>query len=355
MLGTRHVLLAPVLLLACDLPPIEYETEYLRIGTDSAAPVCAGTLHELDAQVRVVEDALDIRVENKLEVYLFEGTPSCKDDVEGCYSHRKKRAYTSLSAAGHEIIHAAVHQNIGYADDLFDQGLAVDLTGRGLTFPRTYPASNLGLPSIAVSASTAGHFMRWLRSRYTASEIKDIVIYSEGKRSMKRALEAFRKATNDDFADVEQLYLDTAPEFYAPFDIVVPPTVAPTAGGWDIVASFDCTQVDTQGFGGEMWQRVRIEVTNPGPYVFVTTPPATATITHHHTEDVQVSDPIPVEPPWPIGDDWFDPPEVPLTDWPIEIELEAGLYDIEIHVPGTAPIRAAVGLHPKLGHIPTSP
>jgi hypothetical protein len=353
----RLALSAHVLVLACDLPPIEYETEHLRIGTDSAEPICEGTLHELDAHVRVVEERLDFRIEDKLELYLFEDGPSewCKNDVGGCYHRREKRAYASIEAAGHELVHAALHQNVGFGDAFFDEGLAVDLTGRGLKFSMTSPASNLGLSSIDVSQFGAGHFMRWLRSRYTASEIKDIVVHSVRKRGPNHAKNAFRKATNDEFADVEQLYLETAPEFSAPFDLVAPFTVAAGDKGWDIVISLDCTDIDTQGFGGEMWRRVRIEVTEPGPHVFIATPPATATITRHRTQDVQVGEPIPPELHWPIGDDWFDAPETPMTDWPIEIFLESGVYDIEIHVPGTTPTTAAVGLYPKIGTIPAEP
>jgi hypothetical protein len=353
----RLALSAHVLVLACDLPPIEYETEHLRIGTDSAEPLCAGTLHELDAQVQIVEELLDFQVEDQLDLYLFEDGPSkwCINNVEGCYHRQEKRAYASIEAARHEIVHAALHKSVGLGDAFFDEGLAVDLTGQGLKFPKFYPTSNLGLSSIDVAQPAAGHFMRWLRSRHTASEIKNIMIYSKRDRGQNHAERAFRKATNDEFTDIEQLYLDTAPEFLAPFDIVAPPMVAPTDNGWDIVVSFDCTHTDTQGFGGKMWRRVRIEVPVPGPYVFVATPPATATITRHHTEDIEVGDPIPAAPHWPIGDDWFDPPEAPMTDWPTEVDLESGIYDIEITVPGTSPTTAAVGLHPKIGTLSTVP
>ncbi len=61
--------------------------------------------------------------------------------------------------------------------------------------------------------------------------------------------------------------METAPEYYVPFDIVTPPMVGVIDhGGWDIVLGFDCTDVSTQGFAGKMWRRVRIEVTEPGLY-----------------------------------------------------------------------------------------
>ncbi len=170
MLRKRHpwVLLAAVVGFACDLPPIEYETEHLRIGTDSDEPICAGTLDELEARVRVVEDVLEVRVEEKLELYLFEGgvTGWCSEAAAGCYSRREKRVYTPLEHAGHEIVHAAVHQTIGGSDALFNEGFAVDLTGANSGFPGTYPGSNLGLSSPEVSRPTAGHFMRWLRESH---------------------------------------------------------------------------------------------------------------------------------------------------------------------------------------------
>jgi hypothetical protein len=65
------------LLVGCDLPPIEYETEHLMIGTDREGPLRAGTLHEFDQQVQFVEQTLDFEVEGKLEVHIFE------DGVDG--------------------------------------------------------------------------------------------------------------------------------------------------------------------------------------------------------------------------------------------------------------------------------
>jgi hypothetical protein len=129
---------------------------------------------------------------------------------------------------------------------------------------------------------------------------------------------------------------------------------APTDNGWDIVVSFDCTHTDTQGFGGKMWRRFRIEVTDPGFYVMVPTLRASASITRHRTDDLQVGEPIPAKPQGLVGDDWFDALRASLY-FPTEIYLEPGFYDIEIIEPGTSSPTAGVSLHPKLGTLPTVP
>jgi hypothetical protein len=206
-----------------------------------------------------------------------------------------------------------------------------------------------------VSYPTAGHFVRWLRSRYTRSELKSIWGNSEHDQSASQVEAAFAKSTGDDFSEVEQLYFETSPEFFAPFDIVVPPIIAPEHDGWDVILEFDCEQMDTQGYDDEMWRRVRIEVTSPGRYVLVVTSPATAIINLRRTEDLQVGEPLPSHPWWPIGDDLFDPPETWFPNIPAETWLEVGVYDIEVHVPGVSPTSAGVRVQPQLGPVSEKP
>jgi hypothetical protein len=342
-----------------ELPPMRYETDHLRIGTDFEGPVCAGTLHEFEEQVLFVEEAHDFQVQGKLELYLFKdsvGEWCGRESVPGCYfSHGEKRAYSTYPVARHEIVHAVMGQIHAGGSSFFAEGFAVDLTGEGSSFPVTYPSSNLGLLSIEVSHRTAGHFMRWLRSRYSSSELEDIMRHSGHHRSASHATAAFNKATGDDFHEVEQAYFETAPEFFAPFDIVEPPTVAAENGGWDIALDLNCEEIDTEGYDDEMWRRVRIEVTEPGYYVLVVTWPATATISLRRTEDLPVGDPIPNRPSWPIGDELFDAPEAWFPNVPLETWLDAGIYDIGVHVPGVAPTTAAVRIHPQVGPISELP
>lgn len=340
-----------------DLPPIKHETTHLRIGTGFDGPVCAGTLHEFDQQVEFVERTLDLQLEDKLELYLFvDGVDDwCEhDDVPGCYSHDHKQAYSTFPAARHEIVHAVLGQG-HTGSGLFDEGFAVDLTGEGLSFPATYPSSNLGLPPGDVSHRTAGHFMRWLRSRYTADELKSIWLNTKQKKGAKHAATAFHDATGDDFHAIEQVYFDSAPEFFAPFDIVEPPIIPSEQDGWDILLEFDCERIETEGINDEMWRRVRIGVSAPGHYAFVVTWPATATIRLHRTENIQVGDALPERPWWPIGDDLFDPPEPWLPNVSEVTWLDVGIYDIEVHVPGVSKTKAAIRIYPQLGPISEVP
>lgn len=352
------VVAALLLLGGCnELPPIRYETLHLRIGTDFEGPVCAGTLHEFDKQVEVAEEALDFQIEGKLELYLFADSVSawCKvEDAPGCYSHSTRQAYSTFPVARHEIVHAVTGQ-IHSGNIFFDEGFAIDLTGQGLGFPDTYPSSNLGLNPDKVSHRTAGHFMRWLRLQYTASEIESVWRHSEHNRGAAHAEAAFKKGTGDDFHRVEQEYFDSSADFFAPFDIVEPPIIASEMGEWVIFLEFDCDDVSTHGFDDEMWRRVRIEVVFPGYYIMVVTPPATATITLRRDEDIQVTDPFPEVPSWPIGDDLFDPPEPWPPGIPQDTWLDPGTYDIEVRVPGVSPTEAAVRIHPRLGPISEVP
>lgn len=348
------------LLAGCnELPPIEYETEDLRIGTDFDGPLCAGTLVEFQQQVDVVEEVLGLRVRRKLELFLFlHGVDGrCGEPFTSCYSIQKQQAYSTFTSARHEIVHAAVEAAVGRnaGDALFDEGLATDLANRGLAFKAFLPSSNLGLWPRDVSYTTAAHFMRFIRTRYTEEQLAQLFIESSQHKSPDHAKQAFAKATGDDFDEIEQLYLDTAPEFWAPREPVPPPFAPPTQDGWQITFDLDCNSADTQGFHDHMWQRVRIEVTTPGTYVFVVTPPATATINLHLTEDVPAGQPFPEDPSWPIGFDWFQAPEVIWPDWPTEIYFDAGLYDIEVQVPGVSPTTVAVRLFPKLGSVTEVP
>lgn len=365
----RTTLLLALLAGCNELPPIEHETEDLRIGTDFDGPLCAGTLADFQQQVDVVEEVLGLRVTEKLELFLFfdkhelflflDDGDWCSDpeSIGGCYNRQKQQAYSTFTSARHEIVHAVVHAAVQRdpGDSLFEEGLATDLANRGLGFRSTLPSANLGLWPLEVSSSTAAHFMRFIRTRYTEEQLADILIESSQHKSPEHAKQAFTRATGDDFDEIEQLYLDTAPEFWAPRDPVAPPLAPASQDGWQITFDLDCNAIDTQGFHDHMWQRVRINVTTPGTYVFVVTPPATATINRHLTEDVPAGQPFPDDPPWPIGFDWFQAPEVIPSDWPTEMQLDVGFYDIEVQVPGVSPTTAVVRLFPKLGSISEVP
>lgn len=346
--------LALVLMGCGDLPPINYETEYVLIGSD--APLCGASLREFDEQVRAVEEALDFRVAGKLKLYLFQGgvAERCGEPATGCYDVAKKQVYSSIEPARHELVHAAVHQ-ISHGDPLFDEGIADDLTKRQLGFAISPPSSNLGLYPYDVSRITATHFMRWLRTTYSTEQVKNIFIYSTAGRGSNHTRKAFEKATGDSFAEAEQRYYETAPEFYAPLDILPPPLAAPVDGGWDLLAEFDCDAEHTYGYADEMWRRFRIEVTTPGIYVFEVAAPAVATITLVRTEDWPLGPERPSEPQWPVGDDWLREPEPWHPGWPFDVQLEAGIYDIEARVSGLEPTVAAVRLHPKIGSLPGVP
>jgi hypothetical protein len=335
-----------VAILGCvELPPIEYETEHLRIGTDLDGPLCEGTLVALDQQVQVVEEALEFEVEGKLELYVLEHVGDFCDHVHGgCYDGKKRRAYAMLWAAPHELVHAAAHQ-VGQGNPLFGEGLATDLTGEGLRFSTSYPSSNLAVDSSDVSQETAGHFMRWLRSQYSAREIKEILVQTSPARDSDHAKKAFEEVTGDSFEQAQQDYFASAPEFFAGFDIVAPPTVEPVNGGWDIVVDFDCRDQNTEGYRDRMWRRFRIEVPELRAYVFEVTSPGSATITFPQFEDV------------PVGGEVFDESGDPPTQYtrPTELEIGGGTYDITVHVEGVEPVTVGVRLHPKIGTTTTVP
>jgi hypothetical protein len=78
--------------------------------------------------------------------------------------------------------------------------------------------------------------------------------------------------------------------------------------------------------------------------VFEVAAPAVATITLRRTEDWPVGPTAPDVPKCPVGDDWLKTSEVWFPGWPMDLDLDAGIYDLEVRVSGMEPRIAAVRL-----------
>lgn len=346
-----------------DLPPIEYKTEYIDIGVDSDDPVCEGSLRALDDQVAWVEEQLEFEVDHRLTVYLFADGPGEFCDFDdpggGCYNPRREHVYSTLGAARHEVIHAAVDQ-LGVPTPFFSEGIALALQGGMIGFFWSTPSSNLGLDTNDLSYGTAGHFGRWMLERYPPDQIREIHDKSSTTRGRSHAESAFEKVFGESFAEVEEEYFASSPEYYRTIDITPKPAVGDGPGDgpgdWRVSLEFDCGSEDTRGIeAGGMWREAVFQIASAGWYVLEVGEPGRAKVEIRRLEDIEVGDALPPDVVPPVGEEWNDTAEWINAATPTALFLEAETYLITVRVKGADPVVVDLSLHPKWGSVPAKP
>jgi hypothetical protein len=116
------------------LPPIVGEGERVRIATDAASVVCAGTLAWVDAELDRVEQELQLDgVDSTVDVYLLDATALAERCGPGLYSCSvagdPAEIYVRAELYEMRVVHELVHDRIAYTPaagsaPLFDEGLA---------------------------------------------------------------------------------------------------------------------------------------------------------------------------------------------------------------------------------------
>jgi hypothetical protein len=96
-----------------ELPELTYEGEFVRVGTDFDAPICAGNLADFDREIARIETTLEFGGEGKTELWILDDVDLfaryCPPDVGGCRSYDPvpgafvKRARPQ--APWHEFVH----------------------------------------------------------------------------------------------------------------------------------------------------------------------------------------------------------------------------------------------------------
>lgn len=231
-------LLLGVALLGCDEGPlpIQYETEHLRIGTNSF--MCQGDLNELEDHIAFLEDDLGLEMNRVIDVYVWDALSwlardnECTGDSFGCYWHDDLTIYSSKDVLKHELGHAVL-DNPGL-EPFFDEGIAEGYAQLPAHYGNSTPSANVDLTEI--DRHTATHFVRWLRSRWGGHLLGDLVRHGN-----------FETIYGLSLAEVEAMYLAEASSIYPPIRDCYGPEFTPTESqvGWSTVVQTDCASADT--------------------------------------------------------------------------------------------------------------
>ena len=221
---TRTVPRALVLVLAVsgcnDGPlPIQYESEHLRIGTNSF--MCQGDLDELENHIAFLEDDLGLDMDHVVDVYVWDALAwlardnECTGDSFGCYWHDDLAIYSSKDALKHELGHAVIDNP--RLEPFFAEGIAEGYTQLPARYGRTSPSATIGLAE--VDRSTATHFVRWLRAKWGGHLLGDLARH-EGN--------AFEATYGLSLAQAEAMYLAETSAIYPPIRDCYGPEFPPT-------------------------------------------------------------------------------------------------------------------------------
>ena len=159
--------------------PPEYSTGQLRIATDFDAPLCAGNVALMDAQLRWLQQELDGARDEPTGIYLYAGEGPIGALAEGGlvagYWDRPV-VYAVWDAVSHELVHAAMSGVNEHVLTVLQEGFAVALSGspqlqeensREALGPALLEPFHHGIGSSGAYQS-AGHFARWMFAEYGA-------------------------------------------------------------------------------------------------------------------------------------------------------------------------------------------
>ena len=334
-----------------DLPPIRYQTEHLRIGTDFTTPVCAGSIDRLEQHVQRLERLLDTEVSEPIELYWFTGSPPCGpgDRASGCYVRESGIVLTQYGSARHELAHA-VSYLWGDPDRFYGEGVAQAFSGERSSFGEALPSASLGRLE-RVPTDDAAHFIRWLYERKGPRPLRTLFERSH-QNDRPSAERAFIAAYGEPISQLEQLYYAEAPEHYPGFSWCFDDVeVLPWQGDyWLQSIELDCEATHTRGTEA-MTRTVAFDVARAGRFTFEIEAPARAYLTTCQTEVIDKGQPDLSE-RGPVGEEpggsvfsvgtWIE------SGRGVELGLYAGRYRIAIEVVPTGKVTVRAYLGPRL-------
>jgi hypothetical protein len=242
---------------ACaELPEIRYETEHALIGTSFDAPLCAFDLARVDRHVGMVEELLDARDADKIEVYVYGEVPEQCEPGFGCYDRRREIVLTTWGALEHEVVHAVVAR---FAEPslFWDEGAASALDGDGAF--RGVDAIDTELDetrAVDLDYNTAGHFARWLLEFETPDKFRSVL---EGAD--------FSDTYGFDLDQAQARYEVEAPHSYPPwFECGGAPLPSETESVWHERVEISCEAQGGSRTEGGPFSIVRSVVLEEGIY-----------------------------------------------------------------------------------------
>lgn len=300
MRNFRHLLLGVAICGACienddteglGDPPIKgpdfevrYQTKYVDIAPGFTQPVCRGSLDEIDRHIEAVADLLNIEVEGRTTLFLYNGVAegSMADNNEicswcsscaGCFNGPAHATYSSLH---HELVHAVVVPAWGRSDTLFEEGIAKGMDrdrgvyGTGITTIYDLDILNNRKPSdVAGSGQHGGaHFSRWLVDRFGTDKFREMFDRLTTKSTKEEVFAAVEAVYGLPFEELEAEYYATAPLVYPLPGLCEGLVNIPWNGDrWELNTSTDCDEPHMFGPAGDGGNLAVVTIDVPPEYV----------------------------------------------------------------------------------------
>jgi hypothetical protein len=350
------ILLVPWTAAGCGAElPNQYETAHLRIHTDSDYPLCKGDLLALEDLVHRVEQELAVEMKGVSTIYMWHdetwfGGPheNCPANTGGCINPMKSTVWTSRSSLEHEIVHAVVGRN--KVSPFFDEALADIYRGDQTRFGRSAPSANEGKSDVTVDRGTGRHFVRWLRERWGAQRLAQLV-------NAGRTFKNFESVYGMSLEAAEELYFNEAPYGYPAMYACQSPEIVWTSDGlgWAEEIVLDCAEgEDVRSHGGAIGVERTFLIREAGLYTFDTNA--------YWFELYRCSGPRIEDPPHPL--DYLEDAPAHHTSYPSgasrfyieqprrDLYLEAGLHNISFGLFGYDGGSVRLAITPALGPRP---
>jgi hypothetical protein len=196
-------------------PPIVWEGEHLRFGTDGdEATICAGTLPYLDGAVGYLGDVFD-RPDARVDYFWMpDGTePHCVEHADGCAY--EGRVFSRHAPHQHELVHA-----IRWPENLYlpiEEGLA-EAFGDDWDRFRVQgdirdlledPAGNGYIPGPGYGL--AAHFVSYLHAEYGLDSLTELDASTSYDQSFSGAATAFEQVYDQPLDQVIETYENEYP------------------------------------------------------------------------------------------------------------------------------------------------
>lgn len=360
---SHRLVLVPFVALGCSepRPPIEYETEHLRIGSTLEAPLCEGDLARFESLIDDIESELNLEMKEKATLYIWDeeswwsgANSACRSKTYGCYDQINHTIDTTTLALEHEIVHAVVGgDNVGI---FFEEAIAEVYSGEQSQFGETAPSANVDISRREdMDYKTANHFLRWLREKWGGEKIGELL------RSSSSGSKAFKKVYGMTIEEAELLYYEESPYHYTSLYSCEGASLrqAPSMDHWQEEIPLDCPSGDdTHAAGIGMQVHRTFEISEAGHY----------TVQHDgYWFDIYRCSPTRVEDAFHLNTHLYDdvPPEHDSfpsaadrhyegkSSW--SLYMEAGLHDIGVGILGHDVGTVTLEISPTLGPYPVPP
>jgi hypothetical protein len=201
---------------ASILPPLIYEGEWIRVGTDFEVPLCAGNIADFDHEIERIDTTLELDAEGKTDMWIL-GDGSlyqlfCPDAEKTCTPWHlvegtlvRKRAPDVLwHALAHDRVNRAARSGLGQSNGLFVEGMAEALarTYCEPTIPLDIQLPNTDSLLAAERAhpdfdfleyTLASHLTRWLLVSFDAQALQEFMVavdHDDSPDAVRTAYEA---------------------------------------------------------------------------------------------------------------------------------------------------------------------